>query len=430
MEGKNSLGRVHSIVILSIIYLSATALAVDDDSPQEQRQLSFFNVVKFPNIVCKGNSNKNGTCYTAEECSDRGGVSSGSCADGFGVCCVITLECGKTSSDNVTHLVQDTTTSPTTNPCKYTICPMNKNICRIKYDMITFELASPMRPTLTTDTTTDGGATGDCTRDTFAVSGGGASFKGSPTICGTNTGQHVFVDTDGVGCSMASFVFGGGSDTRQYDIKVYQYECTQEDLGGPMGCLQYHTGNMGTIASFNYPIGQTTVSTTTTATAPHLSNQDYSICFRRSKSKCALCFTPTLPATNPLSFGLSVSASTTAAQGQAGTNCATDFLQIPAAITKTIAVDQLRSTTSTLTAATANFNKFCGRFFSITQGGTASVTMCTGIVPFRVRFVTDDTEAAGKSGTPPTVNGAANEAKGPTPYGTIGFSLTYFQADC
>ena len=30
----------------------------------------------------------NGTCYTAEECSNRDGVESGTCADGFGVCCV------------------------------------------------------------------------------------------------------------------------------------------------------------------------------------------------------------------------------------------------------------------------------------------------------------------------------------------------------
>ena len=30
----------------------------------------------------------------------------------------------------------------------------------------------------------------------------------------------VFADTDGTGCVTASFVFGGGSDSRQYDIRV------------------------------------------------------------------------------------------------------------------------------------------------------------------------------------------------------------------
>ena len=35
-----------------------------------------------------------------------------------------------------------------------------------------------------------GGSVGDCSRDSFSVSSGGASFRGSPVICGTNTGQH------------------------------------------------------------------------------------------------------------------------------------------------------------------------------------------------------------------------------------------------
>ena len=29
-----------------------------------------------------------GTCYTAEECEDNSGTASGSCADGYGVCCI------------------------------------------------------------------------------------------------------------------------------------------------------------------------------------------------------------------------------------------------------------------------------------------------------------------------------------------------------
>ena len=51
--------------------------------------VAIFQVVKFPNVPCEvSGGNKNGTCYTSEECSDRGGVSDGSCADGYGVCCV------------------------------------------------------------------------------------------------------------------------------------------------------------------------------------------------------------------------------------------------------------------------------------------------------------------------------------------------------
>ncbi len=31
---------------------------------------------------------RNGTCFTEAECSSRGGTNAGSCASGFGVCCV------------------------------------------------------------------------------------------------------------------------------------------------------------------------------------------------------------------------------------------------------------------------------------------------------------------------------------------------------
>lgn len=86
----------------------------------------------------------------SEECNDRGGTSSGSCANGFGVCCVseysflviffclaqhiflVTLNrCGVTSSENNTYLI-----NPGTIPedCTYRICPSSGNICRIRYD--------------------------------------------------------------------------------------------------------------------------------------------------------------------------------------------------------------------------------------------------------------------------------------------------------
>ena len=48
--------------------------------------------IKFQNDVCNTETAMNGTCYTAEECSNRDGVATGSCADGFGVCCVSKFE--------------------------------------------------------------------------------------------------------------------------------------------------------------------------------------------------------------------------------------------------------------------------------------------------------------------------------------------------
>ena len=50
-----------------------------------------FSMGRFHNDACTGTGTKNGTCYTAEECGEKGGNNEGSCAQGFGVCCVCKL---------------------------------------------------------------------------------------------------------------------------------------------------------------------------------------------------------------------------------------------------------------------------------------------------------------------------------------------------
>ena len=44
----------------------------------------------------------------------------------------------------------------------------------------------------------------------------------------------VYVDTDGENCITASFVFGGDTVEREYDIRVLQYD-TSNQMGGPQG---------------------------------------------------------------------------------------------------------------------------------------------------------------------------------------------------
>ena len=50
--------------------------------------------------------NRNGTCYSATECSDKGGKASGNCASGFGVCCLFVLSSTSklTVSENNTYI--------------------------------------------------------------------------------------------------------------------------------------------------------------------------------------------------------------------------------------------------------------------------------------------------------------------------------------
>ena len=47
-----------------------------------------YSGTRFNNGPCSGDNNLNGTCYTEQECSSRGGVNGGSCAAGFGICCI------------------------------------------------------------------------------------------------------------------------------------------------------------------------------------------------------------------------------------------------------------------------------------------------------------------------------------------------------
>ena len=46
-------------------------------------------------------------------------------------------------------------------------------------------------------------------------------------------------------------------------FQVIQFECG-DTQAGTTGCLQYFTGPTGTIASFNFPMGSTTVAATGT----------------------------------------------------------------------------------------------------------------------------------------------------------------------
>ena len=103
-------------------------------------------MVKFPNDPCTATTGYNGTCYTATECKTLEGVATGSCASSFGVCCVFSLTCGKTSSQNNTYIDQPTYTVGTdADPCGYKICSSG-SVSKIKIEFNTLLLAPPSGP--------------------------------------------------------------------------------------------------------------------------------------------------------------------------------------------------------------------------------------------------------------------------------------------
>lgn len=382
-----------------------------------------FQVVRFPNTVCVGTT-QNGTCYTAEECSSKGGANDGSCASGFGVCCKFEEACGSSKSENNTILTQTAVTT-LASPCTYMVCPCSSNICRIRYDFESMTLAGAVTGTTLSPQTlgTNTNSMGACVEDKFSITGVGG--MGSPVICGTNTGYHMVIDqTQGsTDCQKAMFNIGGDTTiSRSWTIKVTQYACGDEDNGGPTGCLQWFTGTSGVVASYGWVKG----STATTSTTTHLQSLHYSNCFRREKGKCLICFVPTIVAATPQtatqsdSFGISISPGSPAgaAHNAVGTQCTLDYIEIPNAVTLTIA-----SATTVIGGA----SRLCGRHLNVaTTTTTTSVSTCTRTYPFRLGVHFDETELSDGSTAYTALTSESDEFPG----GILGFSLNFEQKDC
>lgn len=430
--------------VLFLIFATTYVYSLPNDKERRRKAIGIFNVVKFPNEVCIGSGSQNGTCYTQEECSSRDGVSSGSCADGYGVCCVITLSCGSTTSENCTYLSQSASTNPSVDPadsgtCKYEICPATTSINRIRLDLTMFQIAGPVG--LAADSVdgdgnanslTNNEAVGHCTTDSFVVSG-------APVICGFNTGQHMIVDTDGVECISATFAFSGATETRNYQIHVLQYDRSNSlDLAGAPGCLQYMTGMDGIVSTFNW----NGVGDVNGPASIHLANQEYNICVRQAADRCILCWQPTTIA-NIGSFGISNGASVAAApKSGAGVKCPMPVMVPPEDSADFITIAFGNDAMADLTNADAvtmlaniGETRFCGRYLSgVAAGVVASVAVCTRR-SFQLGVHFDNFEAAGlvnDAAKNEAFDGAKNNAAADygMPTGTIGFQLRFNQVAC
>jgi len=303
--------------LLSACWVLLVLIAdAENEVNRKQKTLSVFTVVKFPNIVClSSTTGRNGTCYTNSECTAKGGSASGSCASGFGSCCIFEKSCGGGSvAENCTYF---TSTSLTTgSSCSLTICKCSSDICQLRLDFETFVLNNPVTITTVTvgpGTAAAGSATriGNCDTDSFAVTVPGG--KSPPLICGTNTGQHMYIPA-ATACNTLNANIGAASaaTTSAFTIKVTQIECSSKRLA-PSGCLQYFTGDSGTAANgdaiqtFNYNSGNGVL----------LANQDYSACVRANRAFCSICYYTPATITG---FGMSIPNAIVAATN-VDTNC-------------------------------------------------------------------------------------------------------------
>merc|ERR1712079_48981 len=160
----------------------AEASEVAASENRTPKVLSVFNVVTFPNDACGGSNGYNGTCYTASECSSKGGTASGTCASSFGVCCVFSISCGGSSSANNSYAVMSTySVTSDSDPCTYTFCKTNNDVCKLRIDFDTMVLSDPETSFSSPVVYTDGQKLGDCLTDTLTVTT--PSYQNPPTIC-------------------------------------------------------------------------------------------------------------------------------------------------------------------------------------------------------------------------------------------------------
>jgi len=384
----------------------------DETSRKAKQSLGVFTVVQFPNTVCTSNtSGRNGTCYTSSECTSKGGSASGSCASSFGVCCVFEKSCGGSSSENCTYFSSSDRTLGAA--CSLTVCKSSSSVCQLRLDFETFALNNPVTATTitigpSTAAAGSGNSLGQCQTDTFTVSS--PCGKAPPVICGTNTGEHMYVPACDQ-CNVLASSFGSSSTatTSAFSIKITQIECTSKTKA-PQGCTQYFTGTTGDIMTFNYQSGSGVL----------LHNQDYCACVRAERTTCSICYYSTafkMSEPNGIAAIGALGFDTVCGVKGVGPTYAKgggfDYITIPNG-----QCDYPSAAGTAVTTIPAD--RYCGTAFNCAKtaaiAGTPSNTVCTNQKPFRVCVHTDAAEYAFEA--------ASGEG---TLANNRGFKLSYYQ---
>ncbi|XP_069960514.1 uncharacterized protein, partial [Cherax quadricarinatus] len=152
-----------------------------------------------------------GTCVPAKECTKTSGIASGKCAKGYGVCCIALRSCGSSTSYNNTYFVNPSYSGMDSGAgtCTLTVNRVNSNICQLRLDFLDFDLAQP-------------DADGNCITDFLTIT----PSSSVPRICGSNDGQHMYVNVDPAGGPIRVTVDRSLSNvTRSWNIKVSQIPC-------------------------------------------------------------------------------------------------------------------------------------------------------------------------------------------------------------
>jgi len=374
--------------IIVLLLLCFSNIISAEEGNVRGKSLSLFNVVQFKNEGCQAVSDNNlqGVCYTAQECTDLGGSADGNCANGFGTCCILivagtTGNCGGTVTQNCSFIqnVDYPSAEAAAQTCNYMVTKCSSDICQIRLDFVTTGLGQPNN------------GDGVCTAgDNLVITpGGGDAGSNPPTLCGTLTGQHVYVDagtgTNGATLALTTVVASTADGTKNWRIKVSQIECSSE-WRAPQGCLQYFTGVTNIVTSFNWD--------GTSATSRQLANQNYEICFRQEEGMCKINYNESPIGTAGVdAFDLGHANAIAAGQGKM-VNCMSagnSYIQIYGAEPpQRLIIDE--------TAANADGDQFglgifCGEVLcsaaapDAANGCTQTTTVTASAIPFTIQHV-------------------------------------------
>merc|ERR1712080_711263 len=265
--------------------------ALESNNTRSGRVFSLFSIVQFPNLRCTSSTSTStyGTCMTSSECTSNGGTSDGNCAAGIGVCCIIsTSTCSTTVSTNTTYIrnpgYPSTYTPSNTGTCIFTVSKVSADVCQLRLDFQTMSGYVTMSPGACTDSFTAKGQTGTTL----------------PSICGTNTDYHMYVEFGATSTDTVSLThtLGSTTSTLKWNILAQQIPCTAT-YRAPIDCLQYFTGKTNTVYSYNF------------AGSQFLNGMDYTNCIRTEKGFCGIQWMEK-SATTPDAFHVFATASTAA----------------------------------------------------------------------------------------------------------------------
>merc|ERR1712165_216231 len=378
--------------ILTVLWVLATSNIGSSSNITDTRTgkaFSLFSIVQFPNQQCTASSSSTtyGTCYTSSECTSKGGSSDGNCAAGFGVCCVITSStCSTTINTNTTYIrnpnYPSSYTPSSTGTCAFTFSKVSDDICQLRLDFQTFSGFA---------TTTPNGACSDY------MTAAGQTGKDPPSICGTNTDYHMYVEFGATSTDTISITntYASTTTAKTFNILARQISCTAS-YKAPTDCVQYFTGISGSVKSYNY------------AGAQLLAGQRYNNCIRTEKGYCAIQWKES-STTSPDPFG--VGAAPTTAIGANGATpaflCDTAYIAIP-----NLSPDGVLPIPVPIGSSQAFQSQQCGTNFGIEGLGAISAVLASRQQPF--------------------VLGVYTVAPGTavSPAATTGFNLDYTQMPC